>query len=209
MSTFHKIYLFYIYNVIICIFKLYHDENMIIIIHNIKNHVLNINKQNRKSLKFMGLCLCVSVSQFSISMMYIRLCRHFSCAPERKHEKYRNTERTNGQSVVFTDQASKPNYQKTKGAKLVHWTCKKPLEGHARDRRAKHARWNYCPRPTKLHRSDESTKRGIEREESGWEGESEGVRKGESERERERNSLPGGQRAHVLIKFSGNLGDSK
>lgn len=52
-------------------------------------------------------------------------------------------------------------------------------------------------------RSDESTKRGIEREESGWE------RVKERERERERNSLPGGQRAHVLIKFSGNLGDSK
>jgi len=45
--------------------------------------------------------------------------------------------------------------------------------------------------------------RGVEREESGCE------RMKEKKRERERNSLSGGQRAHVLIKFSGNLGDSK
>lgn len=155
---------------------------MICILLNIikKSQVLNINK-NKKIFKiYETCCLRVSISQFSVSMMYIRPCRRFCCAPERKHEKYKNTKRTNGQSVVFTNQASKPNYRKTKGAKLVHWTCKKPLEGHARDRRAKHTRWNYCPRPTKQHRSDESTKRGIEREESGWE------RMKEREREREK-----------------------
>lgn len=82
----------------------------------------------------------------------------------RPRENMKNTVRTNGQSVVFTKQASKPNYRKTKRAKLVRWTCKKPLEGHARDRRAKHARWNYCPRPTKLHRSDESIRNEGQKE---------------------------------------------
>lgn len=124
-------------------------------------------------------CFRVSISQFSVSMMYIRLCKRFSCAPERKHEKYRNTKRTNGQSAVFTVQASKPNYQKTKGAKLVHWTCKKPLEGHARDRRTKHARWNYCPRPTKLQKWWEYETR--DRKRGKWLRESEGERKGERE----------------------------
>lgn len=147
-------------------------------------------------------CLYIPVSQYSVSMMYTRLCRRFSRTPKRKHEKYKNTERVRMVSWQFL---------RTRHRNL---TIERRKELNLSVELVR-SHWKATHVTGELSTCGETIVRVLQSCTEAMRVRNEGQKErkvDETVKERDREELsrcPGGQRAHVLIKFSGNLGDSK